>query len=66
MVIGEGSKKRTGFNSFISEIILHIPGFGNVKCTGEFRADKKSSFDSAALVMLHELERQGKLIISSS
>ncbi|KAH9804977.1 Endoribonuclease Dicer [Citrus sinensis] len=59
-------EKRTGFSSFVSKITLHIPEFGNVECNGDPRADKKSSFDSAALIMLHELERQGKIIISSS
>ncbi|PON73127.1 Endoribonuclease Dicer-like3a [Parasponia andersonii] len=63
--LGEGSERRTGFNSFVSDIILYIPNFGNIECTGDARADKKSSLDSAALVMLYELERQGKLIIGS-
>ncbi|KAH9804981.1 Endoribonuclease Dicer [Citrus sinensis] len=67
MTVGTpGLEKRTGFSSFVSKITLHIPEFGNVECNGDPRADKKSSFDSAALIMLHELERQGKIIISSS
>ncbi|KDO73671.1 hypothetical protein CISIN_1g0003791mg, partial [Citrus sinensis] len=66
LVFCEGLEKRTGFSSFVSKITLHIPEFGNVECNGDPRADKKSSFDSAALIMLHELERQGKIIISSS
>ncbi|KAK6129787.1 hypothetical protein DH2020_036494 [Rehmannia glutinosa] len=53
----------TGFNSFESQISLTIPDFGKIELTGEARADKKSSFDSAALVMLHELERRGRIII---
>ncbi|XP_073304359.1 endoribonuclease Dicer homolog 3b isoform X1 [Primulina huaijiensis] len=53
-----------GFNSFESEISLAIPDFGVIKLTGEARADKKSSFDSAALLMMYELERLGKIIIS--
>ncbi|KZV28338.1 endoribonuclease Dicer3a [Dorcoceras hygrometricum] len=53
-----------GFNSFESEISLTIPGFGVIKITGEARADKKSSFDSAALMMMYELVRLGKIIIS--
>ncbi|PIN18424.1 hypothetical protein CDL12_08924 [Handroanthus impetiginosus] len=53
----------TGFNSFESQISLHIPDFGKIELIGEARTDKKSSFDSAALVMLYELERQGKIII---
>lgn len=35
-------------------------------CTGDPRADKKSSFDSAALVMLNELARLEKLVIDDS
>lgn len=54
----------TGFNSFESMITLTIPNFGKIELTGEARADKKSSFDSAALVMLYELERRGKIVIS--
>lgn len=42
---------------------MHIPKFGSMECTGDARADKKSALDSAALVMLYELERQGKLVI---
>ncbi|XP_050268142.1 endoribonuclease Dicer homolog 3a isoform X1 [Quercus robur] len=60
---GEGSEIRNGFNSFVSRISLHIPKFGSMECTGDARADKKSALDSAALVMLYELERQGKLVI---
>ncbi|KAG8381903.1 hypothetical protein BUALT_Bualt05G0021200 [Buddleja alternifolia] len=53
----------TGFNSFESQISLTIPDFGKIELTGEARADKKSSFDSAALLMMYELERQGKIVI---
>ncbi|KAI3454024.1 hypothetical protein Pfo_010687 [Paulownia fortunei] len=53
----------TGFNSFESQISLTIPDFGKIELIGEARADKKSSFDSAALVMLYELERRRKIII---
>lgn len=63
IIFGEGSERREGFNSFISSISLHIPNCGVMECRGDHRADKKSSLDSAALVMLHELQRQGKLII---
>ncbi|GFP81473.1 endoribonuclease dicer homolog 3 [Phtheirospermum japonicum] len=52
-----------GFNSFESRISLTIPGFGKIELKGEARADKKSSFDSAALHVLYELEKQGKIII---
>ncbi|KAK4485843.1 hypothetical protein RD792_008490 [Penstemon davidsonii] len=55
----------TGFNSFESEISLTVPEFGIVKLTGEARADKKSSFDSAALLMMYELERRGIIIIQT-
>ncbi|XP_062101177.1 endoribonuclease Dicer homolog 3 [Humulus lupulus] len=63
--LGEGSEKRTGFNSYVSDIVLYIPNSGDIGCTGDARADKKSSLDSAALVMLYELEQQGKLIIGN-
>lgn len=62
----EGSERRSGFNSFVSRITLHIPKYGSLECTGDARADKKSSLDSAALVMLYELERLGKLVIDGS
>uniref|UniRef100_A0A2N9FHP3 Uncharacterized protein n=1 Tax=Fagus sylvatica TaxID=28930 RepID=A0A2N9FHP3_FAGSY len=62
----EGSERRSGFNSFVSRITLHIPKYGSLECTGDARADKKSSLDSAALVMLYELERLGKLVIGGS
>lgn len=48
---------------FVSNITLYIPNLGNIECTGDPRSDKKSSLDSAALVMLYDLERQGKIII---
>ncbi|KAJ0091009.1 hypothetical protein Patl1_13738 [Pistacia atlantica] len=64
MIFDESSGKREGFNSFISKITLHIPGSGNIECSGDPRADKRSSFDSAALLLLNNLERQGKVIIS--
>ncbi|GAV80701.1 Helicase_C domain-containing protein/Ribonuclease_3 domain-containing protein/PAZ domain-containing protein/dsRNA_bind domain-containing protein/ResIII domain-containing protein [Cephalotus follicularis] len=66
MEIDEGDKKRSAFNSFVSKITLHIPGFGSIKCTGDPRADKKSSFDSAAVILLKKLQQQGKLIIDDS
>ncbi|KAH7574472.1 hypothetical protein JRO89_XS03G0300500 [Xanthoceras sorbifolium] len=64
MVFGEGSDQRKGFNSYTSNITLHIPGSGNIECSGDPRADKKSSFDSAAVVMIYELQRQGSLLVS--
>ncbi|GMN63272.1 hypothetical protein TIFTF001_032343 [Ficus carica] len=66
MELGEGSERRLGFNSFISSIVLYIPNFGNIECTGDARADKKSSLDSAALALLYKLQRRGKLIIGGS
>lgn len=62
----EGSEKRTGFNSFTSTITLTIPDFGVIEVGGDPRADKKSSYDSAALLMLYELERQKQIVIGGS
>lgn len=53
----------TGFSSFESRISLTIPDSGKLELTGEARADKKSSFDSAALAMLYELGRRGRIIL---
>ncbi|KAK7363560.1 hypothetical protein VNO77_05706 [Canavalia gladiata] len=50
---------------FVSKITLCIPNDGNVECQGEARNDKKSSYDSAAVQMLYELQRLGKLKIDS-
>ncbi|KAF8393640.1 hypothetical protein HHK36_021886 [Tetracentron sinense] len=60
---GEGSERRKGFNSFVTRITLHIPNSGNIELTGDQRADKKSSQDSAALCLLYELQRHGKCVI---
>ncbi|KAK4283890.1 hypothetical protein QN277_000793 [Acacia crassicarpa] len=60
---GEGAERRKGYICFMSSIQLCIPNYGNINCKGESRADKKSSLDSAALEMLHELQRLGKLKI---
>ncbi|XP_019053854.1 PREDICTED: endoribonuclease Dicer homolog 3b isoform X4 [Nelumbo nucifera] len=60
---GDGSEKRKGFNSFVSRISLHIPNSGVIESTGNHSPDKKSSHDSAALSMLHELAKQGKCTI---
>ncbi|XP_027190700.1 endoribonuclease Dicer homolog 3a isoform X2 [Cicer arietinum] len=56
----EGSK---GQNCFVSKITLCIPNDGNIECQGDVRSDKKSSFDSAAVKVLNELQRLGKLKI---
>ncbi|KAI7728698.1 hypothetical protein M8C21_019069 [Ambrosia artemisiifolia] len=61
--IGEGVDKRTAFNSFESAISLNIPNYGDIELIGDPRADKKSSCDSAALLMLYELQRRGMLKI---
>ena len=66
MEIGEGAERKKGFISFVSKITLNVPRFGIIECTGDARADKKSSCDSAALIMLYELEHLGKLIIGES
>ncbi|XP_011002830.1 PREDICTED: endoribonuclease Dicer homolog 3-like isoform X2 [Populus euphratica] len=63
---GEGPDKRKGFNSYVSKIIMNIPSYGVVECAGEASADKKTSYDSAALAMLNELEKRGQLIIDES
>ncbi|KAF8036139.1 hypothetical protein BT93_C1979 [Corymbia citriodora subsp. variegata] len=63
---GEGDEKKTGFCSFTSKIILHVPNYGDMESTGDPRADKKSSFDSAVLTILHELEKQGRITIATA
>ncbi|CAM8967564.1 unnamed protein product [Rhodiola kirilowii] len=62
---GTGPNKREGFNSFVSEITLHIPNCGDIVVMGEAMADKKSSYDSAALLMLCKLKQLGQLIIGA-
>ncbi|XP_022754727.1 endoribonuclease Dicer homolog 3 isoform X2 [Durio zibethinus] len=64
--IGNGAERKKGFVTFVSKITLNVPRFGIIECTGDARADKKSSWDSAALAMLYELEQQGQLIIGES
>lgn len=46
----------TNFNSFVATITLHIPDVTVITLQGERRTDKKSSQDSALLVMLRKLE----------
>ncbi|KAI4379952.1 hypothetical protein MLD38_006189 [Melastoma candidum] len=62
----EGCEKRTWFNSFTSRVTLHIPKCGDLKCSGDPRPDKKGSYDSAAVALLLELERQGGIIINKN
>ncbi|XP_041994061.1 endoribonuclease Dicer homolog 3-like isoform X1 [Salvia splendens] len=53
----------TSFCSFESRISLTIPDSGKLELTGEARGDKKSSYDTAAIAMLRELERRGRIRI---
>ncbi|CAL4972547.1 unnamed protein product [Urochloa decumbens] len=46
--------------AFAATITLHIPNGDAISLTGDGRADKKSSQDSAALLMLYELQRRGR------
>lgn len=59
---GESSTKY--FNSFVAQVILHIPNSGVIECTGDARPDKGSSEDSAAVVLFQELQRQGRVVIA--
>ncbi|CAJ1973600.1 unnamed protein product [Sphenostylis stenocarpa] len=59
----EGLQGSKGLNCFVSKITLCIPNYGNIDCKGEARSDKKSSFDSAAVNMLFELQKLGKVEI---
>jgi len=59
----EGLQGSKGLNCFVSKITLCIPKYGNIECQGEARSDKKSSFDSAAVKMLLELQKLGKVEI---
>ncbi|XP_077233980.1 dicer-like 3 [Tasmannia lanceolata] len=63
VVVSEGPEKKVGFNIFTSKITLHIPNCGVIELGGEPKMDKKSSQDSAALVLLHELAKQGRCVI---
>lgn len=60
---GDTIDKRTSVNTFQCHISLTIPHYGVIELKGDPKADKKTSFDSAALFMLHELERLGKIKI---
>ncbi|KAH0922625.1 hypothetical protein HID58_022643, partial [Brassica napus] len=62
----DGNEKRTSFSSFISTITLRIPNREAVMYSGEARPDKKSSFDSAVVELLYELERRMILTIKNS
>ncbi|PNT71104.1 hypothetical protein BRADI_2g23187v3 [Brachypodium distachyon] len=58
---GSSMKATTQEFSFASNITLHVPNSDVISLRGDGFADKKSSQDSAALLMLHELQRQGRL-----
>nr|GEV56653.1 endoribonuclease Dicer homolog 3a isoform X1 [Tanacetum cinerariifolium] len=60
---GDTYDKRTSANTFECHISLTIPCYGVIELKGDPQADKKTSYDSAALFMLHELERIGKIKI---
>lgn len=66
IVFTDGPEKRLGFSSFVSQITLTIPDCFVVVLDGHPRADKKSSLDSACLLMLYELEQRGILTIDKS
>ncbi|CAL4933981.1 unnamed protein product [Urochloa decumbens] len=46
----------TNFNSFVATITLHIPDVTVITLQGDQRTDKKSSQDSASLMMLEKLQ----------
>ncbi|TYJ02321.1 hypothetical protein E1A91_A13G219900v1 [Gossypium mustelinum] len=66
MEIGKGADRKIEFNSFVTKITLNVPSSGIIECIGDVRADKKSSWDSAAILMLYSLKELGKLIIRES
>ncbi|XP_068656481.1 endoribonuclease Dicer homolog 3a isoform X2 [Aristolochia californica] len=65
-VVSKGPDERKGFNSFISTVVLHRPNIEVIEVTGQQRADKRSSQDSAALVLLDELQKRGVCTIGGS
>jgi endoribonuclease Dicer len=58
---GSSQKATPQAFAFASTITLHIPNADVISLTGDGRADKKSSQDSAALFLLYELQRRGTL-----
>ncbi|XP_047049658.1 endoribonuclease Dicer homolog 3a-like [Lolium rigidum] len=52
--------------SFASTVILNIPNSDVISLTGDSFADKKSTMDSAALLMLQELQRRGRLQVQEA
>ncbi|KAG9458819.1 hypothetical protein H6P81_003327 [Aristolochia fimbriata] len=65
-VLSKNPDERKGFHSFISTVILHRPNVEVIEVTGQQRADKKSSQDSAVLVLLDELQKRGVCTIEGS
>jgi endoribonuclease Dicer len=63
--VEDDGSKRTGFSSFISTMKLTIPEFGVVEVSGDPKADKNASKDSATLQMFYHLQQKGKLVITS-
>ncbi|XP_006645199.1 endoribonuclease Dicer homolog 3a isoform X3 [Oryza brachyantha] len=58
---GSSQKATPQAFAFASTVTLHIPNANVISQTGDGRADKKSSQDSAALFLLYELQRRGTL-----
>ncbi|XP_020248629.1 endoribonuclease Dicer homolog 3a [Asparagus officinalis] len=52
--------EKNGHLHFVSIIKLHIPNCPCISLKGEMRPDKKASQDSAAIIMLYELQKQGR------
>ncbi|CAM0950731.1 unnamed protein product [Alopecurus aequalis] len=52
--------------SFAATVTLSIPNSDVISLRGERFADKKSTMDSAALRMLHELQRRGRLQVQEA
>lgn len=48
---------------FVIRVVLHIPDREKLLVQGDKKIDKNSAKDSAALLMLHELEKQGLCFI---
>ncbi|KAJ6793943.1 endoribonuclease Dicer-like protein 3a [Iris pallida] len=55
-----GIEGKNGLQRFVSSITLHLPNSIPIKLKGDMQPDKKTSQDSAAMVMLYELQKQGR------
>lgn len=51
---------KAAIQQFMSSVTVHTSDSSSITLQGERRPDKKSSQDSAALVMLYELQKQGR------